>query len=136
MIYEFEVDGPIKGKGRPRVNMATGSVYTPTDTKDYEMLVKQYFMIKYPRHEIITGRIKIEIKAFMEIPKSTSSKMKEKMLAGEISPTKKPDIDNITKIVLDALNKVVFKDDNQVTKIEVEKVYSEKAKVFIRIEEY
>jgi len=136
MIYEFTIDGPIKGKGRPRVNMATGSVYTPTDTKDYEMLIKQYFMIKYPRHEVFTNRVKIEIKAYFEIPKSTSNKLKEKMLSGEVSPTKKPDIDNITKIILDALNKVIFKDDNQVTKIEVEKLYSERPRLEVKIEEY
>ena len=58
------------------------------------------------------------------------------MLVGDFSPTKKPDIDNIVKIVLDALNKMAFKDDNQITKLEVEKVYSEKEKIFIRIEEY
>ena len=58
------------------------------------------------------------------------------MLAGDFSPTKKPDIDNIVKIVLDALNKMAFKDDNQITKLEVEKFYSEKEKIFVRIEEY
>ena len=58
------------------------------------------------------------------------------MLDGKISPTKKPDIDNIIKVILDALNKMAFKDDNQITKIEVEKVYSEEEKVYIKIEEY
>ncbi len=43
------------------------------------------------------------------------------MLNNEISPTKKPDIDNIAKIVLDAMNKFAFKDDTQITKLEVEK---------------
>ena len=53
------------------------------------------------------------------------------MLENKISPTKKPDIDNIIKIVLDALNKMAFRDDSQVTKIEVEKIYGpvEKIKV-------
>ena len=58
------------------------------------------------------------------------------MLAGDFSPTKKPDIDNIVKIVLDALNKMAFKDDNQITKLEVEKFYSEVEKICVRIEEY
>ena len=58
------------------------------------------------------------------------------MLKGNISPTKKPDIDNIAKIVLDALNKLAFKDDNQITKLNLEKIYSEEEKVFIKIEEY
>ena len=40
------------------------------------------------------------------------------MLSGEIVPTKKPDIDNIAKVILDGLNKLAFKDDNLVSKIE------------------
>ena len=95
-----------------------------------------YFKIKYPRYETLEGRIFIKISAYFKIPKNTSKKNTEKMLAGDFSPTKKPDIDNIVKIVLDALNKMAFKDDNQITKLEVEKVYSEKEKIFVRIEEY
>ena len=58
------------------------------------------------------------------------------MLKDAISPTKKPDIDNIAKIILDALNKIAFKDDNQITKIEIEKKYAEEEKVYVKIEEY
>ena len=53
-----------------------------------------------------------------------------------MSPTQKPDVDNIAKSVLDAMNKLAFKDDNQVTKISVEKRFSQEEKVEIRIEEY
>jgi Holliday junction resolvase RusA-like endonuclease len=135
-MYEFEVIGPIKGKARPRVNTYTGMAYTPNDTKDYELLIKQYFKIKYPRAVPLEGRLCVKITAFFKVLKSTSKKDAEKMLLGEISPTKKPDIDNITKVVLDALNKVAFKDDNQITKIEVEKKYSEEERVLIQITEY
>ena len=44
MKYEFEVPGKITGKGRPRVNTITCTAYTPTKTKEYEDLVKQYFI--------------------------------------------------------------------------------------------
>ena len=56
---------------------------------------------------------------------------------GLLSPTKKPDIDNIVKIILDSLNGIAFKDDNQITKIEVEKVYTfDEERVYVKIEEY
>ena len=58
------------------------------------------------------------------------------MLNNIISPTKKPDIDNIVKIVLDAMNKFAFKDDTQITKLEVEKIYGIEEKLQIKIEEY
>lgn len=136
MIYEFEVPGKITGKGRPRVNTTTAIAYTPAKTKEYEELVKQYFIIKYRRINPLEGRIKINITAYFSVTKNTSKKQEESMLNNTISPTKKPDIDNIAKIILDALNKLAFKDDNQITKLEIEKKYGTEEKIFIKIEEY
>ena len=136
MIYEFEVPGKIIGKGRPRLNTYTGSVYTPTRTKDYESLVEQYFLLKYPRFKILEGRIKVSIIAYFSIPKATKKSDINEMLDNNISPTKKPDIDNIVKAVLDSMNKFAFKDDNQITKLEVEKKYALEDKIYIKIEEY
>ena len=58
------------------------------------------------------------------------------MLENKINPIKKPDIDNIVKIILDAMNEIAFKDDTQITKLNVEKKYSETESVFVKIEEY
>ena len=136
MKYEFEVIGDIKGKARPRVNTYTCKAYTPTNTKDYELLVKQYFKIKYPRFVPLENRLAVKIVATFKVPKTTTKKDREQIEKGLISPTKKPDIDNIVKIILDALNQMAFKDDTQITKLEVEKVYGEEKKVYVAIEEY
>lgn len=136
MIYEFEVPGKVIGKGRPRLNTYTGIVYTPTKTKDYETLVEQYFLLKYPRFKVLEGRLKVSIVAYFAIPKSTKKSDINGMLENNISPTKKPDIDNIVKIVLDSMNKFAFKDDIQITKLDVEKKYGLEEKVCIKIEEY
>lgn len=135
-MYEFEVPGKITGKARPRVNTITGRAYTPSNTKDYEMLIKQYFKVKYPHYETLEGRIKVKIIAYFAIPKSTNKEQQKEMLENKISPTKKPDIDNIIKIILDAMNKMAFKDDSQIAKLEIEKVYSEEEKVYVKIESY
>ena len=116
--------------------MYTGSVYTPNKTKDYEFLIQQYFKMKYPNHQTLEGRLSIQIIAYLKIPKSTSNKKTQEMLENKISPTKKPDIDNIAKVALDAMNKFVFKDDNQVSKISVEKRFGNEEKVWIMVEEY
>lgn len=136
MTYEFEIEGKIIGKERPRVNMYTGFVYTPNKTKDYEFWIQQCFKIKYPNFTQIDGRVKVEIIAYLSIPKNTSKKKISLMLSNEISPTKKPDVDNIAKSILDAMNGFVFKDDNQVSKISVEKRFGESEKVYVRVEEY
>ena len=136
MTYEFEVIGKVIGKGRPRLNSYTGVVYTPTRTKDYESLVEQYFLLKYPRFKFLEGRIKVNIIAYFSIPKTTKKSDINEMLENNISPTKKPDIDNIVKSILDSMNKFAFKDDNQITKLEVEKKYALEDKVYVKIEEY
>ena len=135
-MYEFEVIGNIVGKQRPRVNTYTGNIYTPNATKDYEEYIRQCFFLKYPKHKIIDSRVFVEIIAYSKIPENAKKADKDKMKKDELSPTKKPDIDNIAKIVLDAINKYVIKDDKQVTKISVEKRYSEESKLLIKISEY
>lgn len=47
--------------------------------------------------------------------------------------TKKPDSDNIIKIVLDGLNKVAYHDDAQICKLSFEKKYSEIPRVEVKI---
>ncbi len=136
MKYKFEVLGEIVGKERPRVNMYTYRVYTPNKTKDYEFLVQQYFRMQYPKYETLKGRISINIIAYLKIPQSTSKTKVQEMLENKISPTKKPDADNIAKSILDAMNGLVFEDDNQVSKISVEKRFALEEKAVIEVEEY
>lgn len=136
MIYEFEMLGEIVGKARPRMNTRTGRAYTPTNTKMYEYALRQWFIREYPCFKPIETRVKVTIIAYFDIPKSTSKKKEAEMLSENISPTKKPDIDNIIKIILDAMNKFAFKDDTQVTKLEIEKKYARSPKIYIKIEEY
>lgn len=136
MKYEFEVPGKVIGKGRPRLNTYTGIVYTPTKTKDYETLIEQYFLLKYPRFKMLEGRLKVKAIVYIAIPKSTKKSDVSEMLDNNISPTKKPDIDNIVKIILDSMNKFAFKDDTQITKLEIEKKYGLEEKIYVEIEEY
>lgn len=135
-MYEFEMIGEPVGKARPRMNTRTGRAYTPTNTKLYEYSLRQWFIRDYPYFKPIETRVKVTIVAYFGIPKSTSKKKEAEMLQGNISPTKKPDADNIIKIVLDAMNKFAFKDDTQVTKLEIEKKYDKTPRIYIKIEEY
>ncbi len=55
------------------------------------------------------------------------------MLNGEILPTKRPDGDNIIKVILDALNGFVYHDDAQICKIYFTKKYAEKPETKVLI---
>ena len=79
--------------------------------------------------------LRVRILAKFPIPESWSKKNKEKALKGEIMPNKKPDLDNIAKIILDGLNGVAYTDDKQVTSMEIEKVYSDEPCVVVCIAE-
>ena len=136
MIYEFEMIGDPVGKARPRMNTRTGRAYTPTKTKNYEYEIRRCFIMKYPNFVSFEGRVRVTITAYFQIPKSTSKKKETEMLKNNISPVKKPDIDNIIKIVLDAMNKFAFKDDTQVTELSVSKLYNETPKIKVIITEY
>ena len=57
------------------------------------------------------------------------------MRNGDLMPAKKPDIDNIAKAVLDALNSVAYRDDTQIVELQIRKQYSEKPRLEICMEE-
>ena len=134
--YEIEIQESITGKQRPRMNTYTGKAYTPTKTKNYEYLVRQIFVYKYPQFIPIENRVRLTIIAYFELPKKRSKLQEAQMLADIISPTKKPDWDNIGKIISDALNKFAFKDDSQITESIIIKKYARTPKVIVKIEEY
>ena len=55
------------------------------------------------------------------------------MLKGNIRPTKKPDCDNVLKIVADSLNQIAYKDDSQIVETSVKKYYAEIPRVEVEI---
>lgn len=121
---EFVVEGEPQGKARPRFSRKSGTVYTPAKTAKYEKEIRQAFLDAGGKM-IPEGSYAIVImNAYFEIPKSYA---KGKRLACERNinrPDKKPDIDNVLKVVLDALNKVAYEDDKQVIGIVCRKWYS------------
>lgn len=135
MTCDFEVEGKPVGKGRPRFKRVGNFVqtYTPANTAEYEKLVRLRFQ---NAGGVITDKpVRVEIVAFFAPPKSTKKRDKAEMLMNKILPTKKPDCDNIAKIILDALNQIAYKDDSQVAELSVKKRYAAAAKVFVHIEE-
>lgn len=135
MTCDFVVEGKPTGKGRPRFKRVGNFVqtYTPANTAEYEKLVKLRF--QNAGGAITDKPVKIEIVALFAPPKSARKKDKIEMLANRILPEKKPDCDNIAKIILDALNKIAYVDDAQVVELSVKKKYASEAKVSVHIEE-
>ncbi len=124
----FSVPGKPVGKARPR--FSKNRTYTPKKTVEYEKWVQSCCTMECKnRIPGYTGPIEAQIMAYYPIPKSVSKVKREKMLSGAIKPGVKPDLDNVAKSILDALNGVAYYDDNQVTDLKVAKRYSEKPRV-------
>jgi len=119
----IRIDGDPKGKDRPR--FARGHTYTPKPTKDYEKKVVEAFKDVY--NDMLDGALEVSIDVYYKPTKSTSKKDRLLMLGGHIRPAKKPDADNIAKIILDALNGHAYEDDKQVVELTVKKFYAETA---------
>ena len=77
----------------------------------------------------------VRIIAYYDIPKSVSKKKRKEMLEHRIRPTKKPDFDNIGKIICDSLNLVEYHDDSAIVDAQVRKFYSEKPRVDVLIKQ-
>ena len=137
---------PGKPMGKQRHRTFTrgkfASSYTPTKTVNYETLVKLLFIERYPNRMNgrpdfvpIDGAVAVGVRAYYQIPKSTSKKRRAMMLAGEILPTVKPDMDNVIKIISDALNGIAYTDDKNITDYDPSprKRYSDTPRVEITI---
>lgn len=133
---EFTVLGEPKGKGRPRFSTRTGHAITPKGTVNYETLVRMEYAsqtegFRFPDDAMLDMRIL----AYYSIPQSKSKKTKERMRNGDLRPTKKPDMDNVVKIIADALNQVAYRDDTQIVDCQCRKFYSDNPRVVVRIRE-
>lgn len=116
------VEGKIKGKQRPRFNRI-GRIYTSKETVNYENWVRFCYREQGGKH--LTGAIRANITAYYKIPKSYTKKRVQAIKEGQEYPQKKPDSDNVAKIILDSLNTIAFDDDSQITELTVLKRYTE-----------
>ena len=135
----FEVPGEPIGKARPRV--VDGHAYTPSRTKAYEEAVRlAYKQAVKDRPELERrwdkdAQLSIQIAAFYQVPKKVSRQMKAAMLRFEDRPRKKPDLDNVLKIVSDALNGLAYHDDSQIVHMDASKYWAITPCVWVTISE-
>jgi Holliday junction resolvase RusA-like endonuclease len=134
MTFEliYSVEGDPVGKQRPR--FSRGRTYTPKKTVDYERLIAAKALSAMAPAIPVETSVAIFIWINHAIPASYSKKRKEACLNGLEFP-KKPDLDNVAKLYLDAMNGIVYKDDVQVIKLRVSKRYDTIASVHVLVRE-
>ena len=133
----FTIPGPPQGKARPKVvRIKTGAsvTYTPDKTVRYEELTRSRYQAAAHGFKFSDdAQLAVMIIARYPIPKSKSKKIKFAMGAGQIKPAKKPDCDNIVKIVCDALNGIAYRDDAQIVEVQMAKEYADEPGTDVRM---
>lgn len=131
--YRLVITGKPMGKQRPRVTKF-GS-YTPKETVSFENFIKILWIDKYGRIPLpTTVGYKITTYCCFLPSKSTPKKKLELMYNGKILYIKKPDYDNLGKIVGDALNGIAWHDDSQIVDGRTVKMYRNYPAIVLEIE--
>lgn len=110
----FTVRGKVQGKQRPRFTRS-GRCYTPKATADYEAAIAAAFRDQCGGFYAASEPVAVSVDVFRALPKS-----RPKSVAAE-ADTARPDLDNVVKAVLDALNGIAYADDAQVVEIHATK---------------
>ena len=136
-MLTYMVEGNPVGKGRPKFARRGNfvSTYTPTKTRDYETIIKEAAQKAMGASEVLETPVTVAIYITVPIPSSYSKKRTQACLNGLERPIKQPDIDNIAKCFLDAMNEIVYKDDTQVLTLHITKVYGTVGMVEVMVQE-
>lgn len=137
-MIEFIVDGQPQRKRRPRFRRVGNFVrtYTPKETHDYEKHIADCYLEQVGNVIFEDIPIKVKIIAYFEIPKAFSKRKRQEAITHIIKPNRnRLDVDNIAKVVLDALNGVAYADDRSITDLTIRKRYAEQPRLEISIGE-
>ena len=136
MTYKFTVPGPAVPQGRPRLTTIGGHprAYDPPRSRKYKAKVRAYAQ-RAGRMEPITGPVKLTLEEYRPIPKSWSKNKREAARTQRLLPTTRPDMDNVEKAIMDALNGLAWNDDAQVVLKVSMKVYSDDPRVAVEVDE-
>jgi len=134
--YTIEIPGEMRGKQRPRVTTrgGIGHAYTPQQTLNAEAWVKAC-AVDQGVIRPLEGPLRVLLTIVKGIPPSWSKKRRASALAQSEKPTGKPDLDNCIKLCCDALNGIAWHDDAQIVRMEVAKLYGERAHALLTVQQ-
>jgi len=128
-----------KPKAQPRVKAFSrggkAGVYTPSTADEWRRNVS----VSLIRHKDknLSGAFEVELHFILDRPRSHYRTGRFKHIQKDDAPTyhtKKPDVDNLAKLILDVLTKINYwSDDSQVVSLKVTKQYSDVFDCGVRI---
>lgn len=112
MKQVFTWVGRVRGQGRPR--FGNGHAYESKRDIEYKRTIRDLYVMRGCRH-FGAAPISVTIDVARHLPIGTPKRVRS------VFDTQKPDVDNIAKAVLDALNGVAYDDDKQIISLLVRK---------------
>lgn len=124
-MIEFTVHGNPVAQGRPKFYRRGTHVgaYDPAKSKDWKSEVRRQAIEQ--KVDRLDGALYLILHFKMPRPKSLPKKV--------IHHVKKPDLDNLTKAIKDALKGVAYRDDSQIIRLAATKEYGDRPGVDVKI---
>ncbi|MES1079786.1 RusA family crossover junction endodeoxyribonuclease [Limosilactobacillus fermentum] len=137
MKFEFDIE-PVE-QARPRATrMRKGiRVYDPQKVAVFKrqlgMLAKQQMLDR--GLEPYDGPLEVHVVFYRPVQASISKKERDRRLSGAHRPIVKPDLDNYIKSTSDALNGIIWADDNCIVCLAAEKFYADQPHLTVEVKE-
>jgi len=134
--FTITIPGEPIAQGRPRFSAHGKFVkaYDPKKSREGKDAIKYFVGTKMDDEflEPLTGALHMRVQFGIMLPKSQERK---RTPVPRTWRTKKPDLDNLVKLVKDACSSIVYLDDNQIVKLTAEKIQcAQGEKPFTRIQ--
>ncbi|WP_416458348.1 RusA family crossover junction endodeoxyribonuclease [Streptococcus thermophilus] len=135
MILNIEPKPQSRPRFARRGNFTT--TYEDKDMKIWKNKCRILISKQYANQQVLEGALRTSLKFFIKPPQYISKvKRNKQALTNEtILVSKKADLDNYIKSLLDSANGILYKDDGQIAEIYATKVYSESPRIELEIEE-
>jgi Holliday junction resolvase RusA-like endonuclease len=136
-MIQIVIPGDPVAKASPRafVNPRTGRPIITNATKTQQAMNYLCAVAKdQVPEDSIEDPVSLRLDCFFAVPKSKPKWWKEAAVRGDIPHSKKPDADNLSKLLCDCLTRLgVLADDSQVAELHVRKRYSSSPRTEITI---
>mgnify|MGYP001586514768 CR=1 FL=1 len=130
-LVALTVDGKPIAKGRPRFGKG-GHTYTPEITGNAEEIMQGE--MRQACATPLEGPLQLSVVFCFRRPKSWPKAQRDAVDNGhEPMHVGKPDLDNLVKLVQDAGNGILWRDDAQIVRLEAIKVYGAENETVINV---
>lgn len=135
MRFEFDIE-PVE-QARPRATRFGKGIrlYDPKKVSIFKrqlgMLARQQMLDR--GLDPFDGPLEVRMEFYRPVQASLSIKERARRLSGAHRPTVKPDLSNYIKALEDALNGILWVDDNLIISLEAKKYYAEQPHLTVEI---